>query len=202
MLQEFSSGGMRGLSTVKRNRFLLHILHSTASNYLNHVKSITKAVDALEDQLQLSTRNKEVLELLKYQKSLTMFTTALKSNELMLKRLEQIKIFSAFPEDQDLLDDVLVETEQAIEMTNIQSNILSSMMDAFASIISNNLNSVMKFLASITILASVPSTVAAFFGMNVDVPLDQHYLGFTIIIGFAVALTILMAMYFIRRDWL
>jgi magnesium transporter len=111
-------------------------------------------------------------------------------------------VVNAYPEDQDLLDDVLIETEQAIEMTNIESNILSSMMDAFASIISNNLNGVMKFLASITILVSVPSTVAAFWGMNVDVPLDQTFLGFAIVVGFAIALTAVVAFYFFRRDWL
>jgi magnesium transporter len=202
ILSDLTSKNVRGLSTAKRYRFILRILLTTANAYLNSVRTISKAVDLLEDQLQKSTRNKEVLELLKYQKSLTIFTTALKSNELMLKRLEQIKLFNAYPEDQDLLDDVLIETEQAIEMTNIESNILSSMMDAFASIISNNLNGVMKFLASITILVSVPSTVAAFFGMNVDVPLDTHYLGFAIIIALAVGLTAIVAFYFFRRDWL
>ena len=202
ILSDLTSKNVRGLSTAKRHRFMLRILLATANAYLNSVRTISKAVDLLEDQLQLSTRNKEVLELLKYQKSLTIFTTALKSNELMLKRLEQIKLFNAYPEDQDLLDDVLIETEQAIEMTNIESNILSSMMDAFASIISNNLNGVMKFLASITILVSVPSTVAAFWGMNVDVPLDQTFLGFAIVVSIAIALTAVVAFYFFRRDWL
>ncbi len=109
-------------------------------------------VDALEDQLQKSTRNKEVLELVKYQKSLTYFTTALKANELMLERLNRSQMFKTYPEDDDLLEDVIIENQQAIEMTNVSTNILSGMMDAFASIISNNLNGVMKFLAAITIV--------------------------------------------------
>jgi magnesium transporter len=202
IIQEFTNGRARNLSTGKRHRFVLRILLATATKYLHYLRQITKTVDLLEDQLQLSTRNKELLELLKYQKSLTIFTTALRSNELMVQRLQQIKIFNAYPEDEELLEDVLAETQQAIEMTYIESNILSSMMDAFASIISNNLNSVMKLLASITIIASLPSTLAAFFGMNVDIPLDQHNLGFTIIIGIALAITLGAAAFFRKHDWL
>jgi magnesium transporter len=202
ILKEFSTGRARSLSTVKRHRFVLRILLSTATKYLNYLRQITRMVDGLEDQLQLSTRNKEVLELLKYQKSLTIFTTALRSNELMIQRLQQIKMFNAFPEDEDLLEDVLAETQQAIEMTYIESNILSSMMDAFASIISNNLNGVMKMLASITIIASLPSTIAAFFGMNLDVPLDASRFGFVIAIGISLAATIIAGLFFWRRDWM
>jgi magnesium transporter len=159
-------------------------------------------VDALEDQLQKSTRNREVLELLKYQKSLTIFTTALKSNELMLKRLQASQIFKAYEADEDLLEDVLTEMQQAIEMTNIESNILSSMMDAFASIISNNLNGIMKFLASMTIIVSLPSTIASFFGMNVDVPLDRSSSAFPLIIVIAIAVSLAVAAFFWRQDWL
>lgn len=202
ILQEFISGRVRGLAPAKHNRFLLQILLSTANKYLSYLRQITRAVDTLEDQLQKSTRNREVLELLKYQKSLTIFTTALKSNELMLKRLQASQIFKAYEDDEDLLEDVLTEMQQAIEMTNIESNILSSMMDAFASIISNNLNGIMKFLASMTIIVSLPSTIASFFGMNVDVPLDQQSLGFTIIIGIAIAVSVAVAAFFWHQDWL
>jgi len=193
---------LKDLSTSKRNRFVLRMLLRTASLYLTHLRQITKAVDALEDQLQLSTRNREVLELLKYQKSLTLFTTALKSHELMMKRLQQSHIFQEYEEDEDLLEDVLTETQQAIEMTNISSNILSSMMDAFASIISNNLNTVMKFLASITIIVSLPTLIASLYGMNVRLPLEGHPLAFMGIVILAVAVTALVGIVFWRRDWL
>ena len=119
---------------------------------VSQLRQMTRAIDALEDELQESTRNREVLELLKYQKSLTFFTTALRSNELMMERLQRSQWFASYPDDEDLLEDVITENRQAIEMTNITGNILSSMMDAFASIISNNLNRVMKLLASITIV--------------------------------------------------
>jgi magnesium transporter len=202
ILHEFAAGRARDLKTGKRQRFLLRILLSTAAKYLTHLREINKVVDTLEDQLQLSTRNKEVLELLKYQKSLTYFTTALKSNELMMERLQRSQIFKTYPEDEELLEDVLTENQQAIEMTNISSNILSSMMDAFASIISNNLNTVMKFLASITIILSLPTMIASFFGMNVGLPLNQHPLAFGGILVVSLVISILVAFLFVRRDWL
>jgi magnesium transporter len=193
---------LRDLSTVKRNRFVLRLLLRAATRYLTHLRQITKAVDALEDQLQKSTRNKEVLELLKYQKSLTLFTTALKSHELMMKRLQQSQMFREFEEDEDLLEDVLTETQQAIEMTNISSNILSNMMDAFASIISNNLNAVMKFLASITIIVSLPTLITSFYGMNVRLPFDGNPFTYLGILFLTIALTAVVGIIFWRRDWL
>jgi len=201
MLNNFTNGRIRDLSTGKRLRFVLRILLATASGYLGCLREITKRVDILEDELQQSTRNKEVLELLKYQKSLTYFATALKSNELMMERLRRSQLFETYPEDEDLLEDVLTENQQAIEMTNITSNILSSMMDAFASIISNNLNSVMKLLASITILLSLPTMVASFFGMNVHLPMESHPLAFLSTIGISFLISLTAAYIFWRRDW-
>ncbi len=201
ILREFSSGHVKGLSTGKRQRFVLRILLASANKFLSYLREINKVVDALEDQLQQSTRNKEVLELLKYQKSLTYFATALKSNELMMERLERSKLFQAFPEDEDLLDDVLTENQQAIEMTNISSNILSGMMDAFASIISNNLNGVMKILAGITIILALPTMVASFYGMNVNLPLEGLTYAFPLILGIAFALTLGIVYIFWKRDW-
>lgn len=201
ILREFVSGRIRSLSTAKRNRFVLRLLLTTASKYLSYLREITKQVDALEDQLQLSTRNKEVLGLLKYQKSLTYFTTALKSNELMMERLQRMQLFRTYPEDEDLLEDVLTENQQAIEMTNITGNILSSMMDAFASIISNNLNSIMKFLASITIIMSLPTMIASFYGMNVRLPFEAHPAAFLMVLMVAVGIAALAAFIFWKKDW-
>jgi len=202
LMEELASGRIRGLETAKRVRFVLQVLLHTSSRYLSHLRRITKTVDSLEDQLQLSTRNREVLDLLKYQKSLTFFTTALRSNELMMERLQRSQWFAAYPEDEDLLDDVITENRQAIDMTNIQSNILSSMMDAFASIISNNLNRVMKLLASITIVVSLPTMVASFFGMNVGLPFAGHAWAFWGIMGLALFVSCVALFAFWRRDWL
>ena len=202
IVQDMIRGRARGLSTPKRFRFILRLLLLTATTYLNYLREITKTVDALEDQLQLSTRNKEVYELLKYQKSLTYFTTALKSNELMMERLQRSSLFKTYPEDDDLLEDVITENQQAIEMTNITSNILSSMMDAFASIISNNLNAVMKFLASITIIVSLPTLISSFYGMNVKLPFMNQPWAFLFTVVLAVVITVAVGLFFAKKDWL
>jgi magnesium transporter len=202
ILQPFLAGRVRDVSTMKRYRFVLRILLSTAQKYLTYLREINKVVDALEDQLQLSTRNKELLELLKYQKSLTYFTTALKSNELMMERLQRGQLFKTYPEDEELLEDVLTENQQAIEMTNIASNILSSMMDAFASIISNNLNVVMKFLTSFTIMLSLPTIIAAFYGMNVKgLPFADTPVAFLLILAFSFLISLSVGYIFVKRDW-
>jgi magnesium transporter len=202
VLRGMSNGKLRGISTAKRNRFLLHLFLLTAQQYLVDLRAINKAVDALEDRLQASLRNREVLELLKYQKSLTYFTTALKANQLMMDRLQKGQMFKMFPDDEDLLEDALTEIGQAIEMTNISSGILSQMMDAFASIISNNLNAVMKFLASVTIILALPSLVASIYGMNVSLPLSGHPFAFWLVLSFSVVVSLLVVAIFWRRDWL
>jgi magnesium transporter len=201
IIHELSNGRVRDLATAKRLRFVLRLFLVAANKYLNYLREITKVVDALEDQLQASTRNKEVLELLKYQKSLTYFATALKSNEVMMERLQRSQLFKTYPEDEDLLEDVITENQQAIEMTNITSNILSGMMDAFASIISNNLNSVMKILASITIVVALPTFIASFFGMNVHLPMESHPLAFVFILAFSFIISLAVVYAFWKRDW-
>jgi magnesium transporter len=202
ILQELARGRVKDLSTAKRNRFILRLLLNTASKYLSYLREINRAVDHLEDQLQMSLRNRELLGLLRYQKSLVYFTTALKSNELMMERLQRSQHFAAYPDDTDLLEDVLTENQQAIEMTNIASNILSSMMDAFASIISNNMNTVMKFLAAMTIVLTLPVLVASLYGMNVPLPFQNEPYAFAIIIAASMGLAALVARFFLKRDWM
>lgn len=201
ILQEFASGRVRNLETGKRNRFILRLLLAAASRYLSYLREIDRIIDTVEDQLQRSQRNRELLELLKYQKSLVYFTTALKSNELMMERLQRWQFFRMYEEDEDLLEDVITENQQAIEMTNISTNILSSTMDAFASIISNNLNVVMKFLASATIVVNLPTIVYSFFGMNVTLPFQDVGYASAIIFGVSLAIMIVVVLIFLKRDW-
>lgn len=201
MLQDFATGKARGLSTAKRNRFVLRILLAIANLYLQYLREINRSLDLVEDRLQATQHNRELQELLKYQKSLTYLMTALKSNELAIKRLQRSQIFSEFPEDEDLLEDVLTENEQAMEMTTITTNILNGTMDTFASIISNNLNTVMKFLASITIVISIPTLVASLFGMNVNLPFEEHPLAFLLVLAAILMLTVPVVVIFMKRDW-
>jgi magnesium transporter len=201
MFKVLANGKYRLLKTGKRYRFALYIFLETATRYHTHLREINRMTEATEDQLQKSTRNREVLELLKYQKSLTYFATALRSNEVMMERVQRTQIFNYYEDDQDLLEDVLTENQQAIQMTNINTEILSSMMDAFASIISNNLNGVMKALAAITIIINVPAVVAAFYGMNVALPGETHPLAFLTVIGISLFLTAIAIFIFYKRDW-
>ena len=202
MFQVLANRKYRLLKTGKRYRFALYIFLETATRYLTHLREINRMTETIEDQLQKSTRNREVLELLKYQKSLTYFATALRSNEVMMERVQRTQIFNYYEEDQDLLEDVLTENQQAIQMTSINAEILSSMMDAFASIISNNLNGVMKALAALTIIVTLPGTVAGFFGMYVMLPLsDGNPTAFLIVFGIALTLTAIATFIFYKRDW-
>jgi len=200
IIQDLASGRIRGFSTAKRNRFILRLLLSTATRFLTYLREINRTVEALEDSIQVSQQNKDMFELLKYQKSLVYFATALKTNELMLERLRRSQIFHQYPDDEDLLEDVITENQQAIEMVNISANILTSMADAFASIISNNLNVVMKFLASITIV-SIPTIVTSFYGMNVALPFQNTSWAPAFVVLVSVFLMALVIMVFSRRNW-
>ena len=201
MFSVLANGKYRMLKTGKRYRFALYIFLETATRYLAHLREINRMTETIEDQLQKSTRNREVLELLKYQKSLTYFATALRSNEVMMERVQRTQIFNYYEEDQDLLEDVLTENQQAIQMTNIATELLAAMMDAFASIISNNLNGVMKILAAITIIISLPTIVASFYGMNVDLPFQAHPFAFWFTVGISVVFISFAVTIFYKRDW-
>ena len=202
MFKVLANGKYRLLKTGKRYRFALYIFLETATRYLTHLREINRMTEAVEDQLQKSTRNREVLELLKYQKSLTYFATALRSNEVMMERVQRTQMFNQYEEDQDLLEDVLTENQQAIQMTNIATDLLAALMDAFASIISNNLNSVMKILSAITIITALPGTVGTFFGMNVPLPFsDTNPFSFFSILGISIALSAIATYIFYKRDW-
>lgn len=195
------AGRMRGLYTDKRNRFVLQLFYSTASRYLSYLQEINNIVERLEDKLQLSMKNEELLELLKYQKSLVYFSTGLRSNELMMERLQKSGLFQTYSDDAELLEDVLTENQQAIEMVGIANNILSQMMDAFASIISNNLNVVIKFLTSVTIVLSLPTMIASLYGMNVGLPLQNSPYAFLLIIAACLVTSLVIVLIFWKRDW-
>lgn len=201
ILAELLRSKYKGFSISKRIRFILRILLLTATTFLSFLRKINEHVEEVEGKLQASMRNKEVLDLLKYQKSLVYFETALKSNELMLERLQKTRLFNRYDEDEDLLEDVLTENQQAIEMVAIAENILSSTMDAYASIISNNLNVVMKFLASVTIVLSIPTIITGFFGMNVTVPFADARWAYLAIIGLLLVTSLLVVWIFNRKNW-
>ncbi|MDK2801537.1 MAG: magnesium transporter [Clostridiales bacterium] len=182
VIKEFSDGIVKSVFTNMKTRFILQILFRVATRYLQYLKQIDRIANEVEKQLYRSMKNKELIQLLDLQKSLVYFSTSLKANEITMEKIFRGRIIKMYEEDQDLLEDVLIENKQAIEMSNIYSSILSGTMDAFASVISNNVNIVMKFLTSITIVLSLPTMVASFYGMNVKLPLQDSPHAFIFII--------------------
>ncbi len=176
ILRDFENGDVRQADTRKKTSFLFLILLQVAKSYLFYLRKIDKLYNHMERQLYKSQRNKELIQLLDLEKSLVYFNTSLKANEVTLNKILRGRVVTLYEEDQDLLEDVLIEVRQAIEMTNIYSSIISGMMDAFASVISNNLNVIMKVLTSITILLTIPNIIFGFYGMNVaGLPMDHFW---------------------------
>jgi len=176
ILSEFAEGVVKGVQTNLKTQFVLRLMLRVAQRFLQFLKQIDKLSSSLEKQLRKSMKNKELINLLDVEKSLVYFSTSLKSDETTLEKLMRGKYIKLYEDDQDLLEDVLIEIKQSIEMSSIYLNILSGTMDAFASVISNNLNIVMKVLASVTIVISIPNIIAGFYGMNVEgLPLSQFF---------------------------
>lgn len=178
--------------TFKKTRFLFQILFRTATLFLRYLQQINYRTDDIESILRHSMRNREFFMLLELQKSLTFFASALRGNGAVMEKLLRLRrnqslhhLLKLYEEDEDLLEDVIIENKQAIEMVEMYSNILVNMSDAFASIISNNLNIVMKFLASITIILSVPTTIFSLWGVNVPLPFQENEWGFFLVITIA-----------------
>ena len=201
VLRAFEQGRVRDFHTWMKSRFILQILYRIDTLYLQYLRNVDKKSEEVETQLHKSTQNRELIELLKLEKSLVYFTTALRSNEAVLEKLLRTELIKKYPEDAELLEDVIVENKQAIEMANIYSGILSGMMDAFASVISNNLNIVMKVLAIVTIVMAIPTIIFSAYGMNVNMagmPFSQNPWGFWVIIAMSVGLSIVATLVFTK----
>ncbi|MDF2500921.1 MAG: CorA-like Mg2+ transporter protein [Anaerosporomusa subterranea] len=201
VLGDFNPATAKTFNTVKKTRFLFQILYKSASYYLMYVKQINRRIDEIERQLRRSMKNRELFQLLELQKGFTFFSASLRANGIVLERLLRIRmntqlqhIIKVYEEDEDLLEDVIIENKQAIEMVEMYSHVLTGMMDTFASVISNNLNMVMKFLASMTILLAIPTMISSFFGMNLVIPFGaEHPLGFWYVVLFSFTLAIIGA---------
>ncbi len=185
IITDFSSGKVKSVYTNMRARFLLQVMYKMATRYLQDLKQIDKMSNNIERELHKSMRNKELIQLLDLEKSLVYFSTSLKADEATIEKIMRGRVVKMYEEDEELIEDVLIEIKQAIEMSNIYSNILSGTMDAFASIISNNLNIVMKVLTSITILMAIPQIFASIYGMNVELPFANFWFVIALSVGVA-----------------
>ncbi len=183
------------------NMMVLKIFEKVIMDSIDVLKKINQKRNLLEQKLYDSNRNEELLYLMRVQKSLVYFVTALRSNELLLMKMERTNFLNCDEEEKEFLQDLIVEFSQALEMANNYTNILSSTMDAFASIINNNMNIVVKRLTAITIIISVPALVTSFFGMNVRFPTENTVTGFYVAIGLSVLISVITSMYFYKRKW-
>ncbi len=172
VLDAFRNNRVRDFITGYRTRFTFQIMFAGAKDYLKYLRFIDKTIDTAERQLNKSVSNKELFKLMQLGKSLIYFSTSLKSNEAVLERLMRSKLMKKYEEDEDLLEDVIIEHRQALEMANIYTSIINGTMDAYASIISNNVNQIMKFMAAMTIVISAPTAITSFFGQNIPFPFD------------------------------
>ena len=199
ILDLFKTKKVREFYTFKKTRFTFQILFMAAKEYLKYLRHIDKKTDDAEKSLRRSMKNKELFRLLELEKSLVFFTTSLKSNEIVMEKVLRGKYLRMYDEDQDLLEDVIIENKQAIEMANIYSTILSGMMEAFSSIISNNLNIIMKFLTSITIVMAIPNMVYSFFGINVTIPWGNTPYGFIYVFILSMVISIAVSVVLYRK---
>lgn len=192
----------KNVTTYKKSRMILQIFYKNAEIYLTELKKINREKEKAEKELNNSMKNKELLKMLAIEKSLVYYTTSLKSNEVVMERTLRGKILKLYNEDEDILEDAIIENKQAIEMAKIYSDILSGTMDAYASIISNNLNIVMKVLTTITIILSIPTIIGSYWGMNVQVPLANNPYGFYIVVIITILIGIITYLWFKKRNML
>ena len=185
----------------KRSMMVLKIFEKVVQNFMEYLKEINHKRNLYEQKLYDSNRNEELLNLMRIQKSLVYFVTALRSNELMMLKLERTNFLGLTEEEREFLNDLIVDTSQALEMANVYTNILSSTMDAFASIISNNLNNVMKRLTSITIVLMLPTLITSIYGMNVAIPYQNTTHAFYIPVILSLAVSLIIAWYFMKKKW-
>lgn len=202
VIEDFEKRKIKNFQTYKKTRFIFQIFYLNSSYFLNYLKQINKETEIAEYILKNSMKNKELLKLLSLEKGLVYFATSLKSNEIVMEKTMRGKIVKLYDDDEDILEDAIIENRQAIEMAQIYTNILNGTMDAYASIISNNLNGVMKFLTSITIVLAIPTMISSFWGMNVQLPFENSPMGFIIMVLIAVILTLVVTWWLKRKDML
>lgn len=201
ILTDFANQKVKSFYTFKKSRFILQILNRISTYYLIYLRQIDKKSLMIEKRLHKSMKNRELIQLHSLEKSLVYFSTSLKANEITLEKMLKLELMQKYEEDKDVLEDVIIENKQAIEMTEIYSNILASTMDFFASVISNNLNIVMKVLASVTILLAIPTIVSGIYGMNIDyLPFSNRPHSFAIVMTIIAGIATLVAFILYKKD--
>lgn len=198
-LNKFSSGRIRTFSTIKKGRFVFQILYNITSLFVNYLTQMGKKLDTAEERIKHTTSNEELIKLMSMNNSLAYFSTSLRGNQTVFEKIARSDPFRIYEEDRDLLEDTIIENRQSIDMTKTYINVLSSTMDAYASIVSNNLNGVMKFMTAWTIVIMVPTFIASLYGMNVKLPFADDPLAFGHICLICTVLTVVLILFFNRK---
>lgn len=202
IIEDLVERKIKYIVTFKKSRMLLQIFYSNSEMFLYLLKKLNKETEIAENVLKNSMKNKELLKLLSLEKGLVYFTTSLKSNEVVMEKTMRGNLIKLYDEDEDILEDAIIENKQAIEMAKIYRDILTGTMDAYASIISNNLNGVMKYLTSITIILAIPTMIASYWGMNVPVPLQENPFGFIAIVCGSILIGVIATLWLKRKGML
>ncbi len=183
----------------KPNMMVLKIFEKITTNFQDHLKEINQRRNSLEQKLYAANRNEELFQLMRIQKSLVYFVTALRSNELLMMKIARTNFLHLNEDEKDFLDDLIIETSQGLETANTYTNILSSTLDAFASIISNNQNEVLKRLSTVTIFLSIPILIASIYGMNVPLPYQESHYAFWIPVSLSVIILTIAIVRYVRN---
>ena len=203
LLNDFRKGRVKDFRTAKKTRFLIQILLKAASSYLKALKEVNIDIKETEEMLKKTTSNKELLDMLEIEKTLVYFMTSLKANDAVLEKLSKRIILPLYEDDVDLLEDAVIEYKQAIEMSGIYKDILSSISNTYATVISNNLNVAMKFLAGITIVLSIPTIISSFLGMNVPLgTISKDPNAVVILLVVSVVFSLIIAILLKKKDML
>lgn len=202
-LTDFRKGVINDFRTAKKTRFLIQIITRTAARYIRVLDQVYKAIDAKEDNMQRSTKNEDLIDLLTAEKTLVYFGSSLKENRLVLDRIRNGNVLPLYEGDQDLLEDAMIENEQAIDMADVYRKILNSISDTYSAVINNNQNDIMKFLAGATIVLSIPTIISSFLGMNVQFGIiGDSNLSAVIILIASIVLSIVFAIWLKKRGML
>ena len=205
VLQAFINNRVKEFSTKKKLRFVYQILYRTTVVYQGHLRTIDKKRNEIEERIENNTREDDLIALHELESTLVYFATSLRANGNVLDRLTRYKRLEQYPEDKELLDDVIIENKQAIEMTGIYRDIINGTRELMSSVLDKRLNNVMKTLTSITLIMAVPTVISGIYGMNVNaegMPFAASPLGFTIICGIIVVVCIFMLAFLKKRKML
>jgi len=197
----FIFGRVKNFSTAKKNKFILQMFNSSTRSYLAYLKLINKRIENVEDEFEDNYNSSSIKRLKNIEKNLYSCLSSMRGNAIVNDRLNRHNIIVMFEDDEDLLEDIIIDNNQAIEMASIYMHNIKSLNDYFSAMISNHLNSVMKFLTSVTIVLMFPTLIASIYGMNVSLPMMHNPLAFTMLMGLSVGGSLLIIYLFIKRDW-